>query len=902
VAFPQSVLPVRVRIAPGGQPAADPATWVWVDITSDVRVASGITIDAGRSDEGNKVDPGKCTLTLDNRSGNYSTRNALGQWYGKLAKGTPLRVGTIAVADTFNRTVASGWGTTESGQAWSNGGSSFSVTPGTGLMTFAANGAFITTASGSELLDIDGRYTAAVPAVMTGGSLVTALIVRYLDANNYYWLTCEFNPAGTVTTKIRRTLNNVLADLAVLTTVPGVTYTAGTKLTVRVQADGPALRVKIWAASGSEPDAWTLTASDSSIFAAGRIGLYLWSTGSNTNTKPFTVSLDDLEVEAIEFTGTVPEWPPRWDQSRKDATTPITAAGILRRLQQGKSPLRSPIARMLLRNSPVAYWPLEDADNATAAAPGMPGVSAASARSVQFAQDSPKLYGAKQTTGITASTVMAGAIPSHTATGTWGVVFFTYLLAPPAATTRLMTVTSTGTVRTWAVDSDSSGYTLSGYDSDNSLVAQSGAPYPDTVKPPGWVAFDLLVSQSGSTITGKLIKYGVTGVATTPLMYVTTAPTFSGSAGSPTGWKMQGSLGFNGGNLAHVAAFNYEPPFVTYAFANAANGYIGETAADRITRLCAEETVQVVVDAGISEPLGAQNTDTFLNLLYAAESADLGILYERGAGLAYRPRGARYNRPVEFALDFTVGDVADPPEPTDDDQNLRNQWTVTRDGGSSAVATDQASVDASGLLDDSETINVATDLVLPDHASWRLATTTVDEYRWPKVDLNLARNTGQIRKWRAAQPFPRMTIAHEPSQVAGNAVDVTVLGYSQNLSPFGWDIELNCAPSSPWSDIAVYDASRKDSASTTLASAIATTTATSVAIKTTNPVEVWSTTAGYDWAVAGERMTVTSITAAVFSGGTYNQTATVTRAVNGVAKTHTVGTEVHLADRVRYAL
>src|SRR4051812_36076244 len=120
MAFPQSVLPVRVRIAPGGRPAADPATWAWVDITQYVRVASGIRIEEGRSDEGSRNDPGKCVLTIDNRSGNFSTRNVNGQWYGRLAKGTPLRVGTIAISDSFNRTGGPGWGTADTGQTWSN--------------------------------------------------------------------------------------------------------------------------------------------------------------------------------------------------------------------------------------------------------------------------------------------------------------------------------------------------------------------------------------------------------------------------------------------------------------------------------------------------------------------------------------------------------------------------------------------------------------------------------------------------------------------------------------------------------------------------------------------------------------------------------------------------------------
>lgn len=900
MAFPQTVLPVRVRIAPGGSPAADPATWVWVDITSDVRVASGITITEGKSDEGQKADPGKCTLTLDNTTGDYSTRNVLGQWYGTLAKGTPLRVGTIATADTFTRTRASGWGPADSGQTWSHSATSQWSTNGTvgQYSVTAANTTNIALTSATELLDIDAQFTASVPAVMTGASMVVGFHCRYLSSTNNYFLTCEFNPAGTVTSKVFSTVAGVATQLATTGNIPGLTYTANQKLRVRVQTDGPALRTKIWVDGNAEPAAWNLNITDTSISTAGLAGYFMWCVAGNTNTKPFAVNIDDLEVEAIEFTGAVYEWPPRWDQSRKDATVPITASGILRRLQQGKSPLRDAITRMMLRQSPVELWPFTDNSQSTVVASALSGGRPATVSAVEFAQDTPVLPGAKQTIGITASTVASWQVRPHTATGTWAVVWFAQLLAPPAAPTVIMTVSTTGTIKRWDLLLDSGGYNLQGFDAAGTQLYNSAAVYDPIAKPPAWIAFDLLVTQSGGNVDAKILAYGVDpnnlGVA---IFFGTTV---AGTVGSPVGGRFQGSLGYNGGLIGPLAVFNFEPQFVGGEFTIAANGYIGEAAADRIARLCGEEGVQVVVEAGESEALGAQGTDTFLNLLYAAEDADMGILYERGAGLAYRPRSARYNRTVEFPLNFAIGDVAAPPEPTDDDQQLKNQWTISRDGGSSATAIDQNSVNASGLLDDSKTLNVEGDDRLPDQANWRLKTTTVDEYRWPSITLNLARNTGQIRLWRAARPFPRVTIANEPTQVLGNAVDVTVLGYSNALTPFGWDIDLNCAPSSPWSDVGVYGTDHYDSSYSTVATGF-NAAATSIAITTGASVKhTWSTTAvPYVWVIAGEPITVTSITSPAGTGP-WTQTATVTR--GSIAKAHVAGEEIDLAAFKRYTL
>jgi hypothetical protein len=909
VAFPQDVLPLRVHIAPGANPAGSQSLWQWVDITDYVRVASGVTITEGRSDEGAKVDPGKCTLTLDNTDGRFVPRNVLGPYYGQLAKGTPLRAGTIAISDTFARTVSNGWGVADSGQTWTpTGASQWSVNGTSGLYSVtAANVLNVAQAAAAKLLDFDLQFTVSVPAVMTGASMLAGIQCRYLDGNNYYAVTCEFDTGGTVTGKIRLNLAGVLTELGTTGTIAGLTYTANQKLRVRVQFIGQTIRLKIWPDGGAEPFFWSLDIGDPSITKSGLLGAFMWCISGNSNAKPFAVSVDDLEVEAIEFTGAVYEWPPRWDQSRKDVTVPITASGILRRLQQGTSPLQDAITRMMARQAPVELWPFTDDSDSTVAASALPGGTPAPVRAAEFAKtDAPLLPGAKQTMGVTASTVVTYKVRTHTNTGTWGVVWFNQLLAPPAAVTTIMSVNTSGTVRRWDIQLDSTGFFLLGYDSTGTQIYNQVAAYPTLSKPPMWIAYDLLVKQVGGNVDAKLLIYGVDPDNLSTASFFGT--TVAGSIGSPTGGKFQGSLGFNEGRQGALAVFNVEPQFVAGAFTVAANGYIGETAADRIGRLCDEEGVPVIVEDGDSEPLGPQRTARFLDLLYSAADADLGILYERAAGLGYRPRGARYNRPVELALNFAVGDVAEPPEPTDDDQQLKNQWTVSRDSGSSAVASDQDSIDASGLLDDSLTVNVASDVALPGQASWRLATTTVDELRWPSIKLNLARNTGQIALWRGAQPFPRATIANEPSQVQGNAVNVTVLGYTQTLTPFGWDIDLNCTPSKPWATIGVYDstATRYGAENSKLSAGVSA-AATTLVVTFPKPSGLWSTDATeqpYDIAIAGERIRVpVGGMGAITGSGPYTQTITgAVRAINGISKALPAFADVQVFSPRNYAL
>ncbi|NJP75011.1 hypothetical protein HCJ99_30140, partial [Streptomyces sp. C1-2] len=81
--FPQTPLDVLIELYVSGQ---------WTDITQDVYTRDGLHIARGRSDEAGVVDPGKCSMTLNNRDGKYSPRNPLSPLYGLIGRNTPVRV------------------------------------------------------------------------------------------------------------------------------------------------------------------------------------------------------------------------------------------------------------------------------------------------------------------------------------------------------------------------------------------------------------------------------------------------------------------------------------------------------------------------------------------------------------------------------------------------------------------------------------------------------------------------------------------------------------------------------------------------------------------------------------------------------------------------------------------
>jgi hypothetical protein len=66
----------------------------WTDITGDVYARDPITISRGARAWGSGVDPGACTLTLNNKGGKYSRRNPAGPYYGQLGRNTPIRIST----------------------------------------------------------------------------------------------------------------------------------------------------------------------------------------------------------------------------------------------------------------------------------------------------------------------------------------------------------------------------------------------------------------------------------------------------------------------------------------------------------------------------------------------------------------------------------------------------------------------------------------------------------------------------------------------------------------------------------------------------------------------------------------------------------------------------------------
>ncbi|MFE2106632.1 hypothetical protein ACFXAF_12305 [Kitasatospora sp. NPDC059463] len=889
----------------------------WNDITPDVRV-DPIEITHGRADEGARVEPSRCTLTLDNASGAYAPRNPRGRYYGQIGRNTPLRVSVGA-------------------------GDSYLDVPGTA-------GGRAATPDHPDLHitgDLDVRVLLEDVWVLPGDDIERVIVGRYDNTVNPIgrswrfshingWPRLVWSEDGTAGTVRFATPDFVvprpsgrLALRATLDVDDGAggwtarCYVGGEDLTGPWTQVGPAItgtgttsvapasgtpleigHQSRYTAAGAEPMAGRVRAVEvrrgidgplvaAPDFTALSPGTPAFADGAG---RAWTVTggarVDNFRAR---FIGEVAAWSTVSDPSGADMRTVIEAAGPMRRLGQGASALDSTLRRSIPSGRPVAYWPMEDGRSSTQAASPIPGVGPLEAVDLAFASDS-DLPGSRPLPVLGEHAVIRGTVPRPSAADLdfWEIRFLFNLDAlPTSEQTFLVWTTSVGAQ--WVLTL-SEGFRLYVVDAGGTVVYDQGLPATGATG--GWTQMQIWVRQAApGDIEGAIIWYRVGG--STSAGWVITADGEIGSVSEVSTWF--GPL-LKGMAIGHIGVFDR----AVDVYNRADNGYEGNRASERFTRLCLEEGVPLSTDwsdLDAETAMGPQRPDTLLDLLGEAAKTDGGVLADGRAflGLYYRPRHTVYNQPAKLALDCLVrGEVVAPLDPVEDDQAVRNDVTVTRIGGSSARAVAEAGPmsvlphpEGIGRYDEAEDYSVHRDALLADMAAWRLHLGTYDGPRYPELTVNLAAGPHLIPAATSVTLRDRITVAHPPAPAPPDQLDLLVEGYTELLGPGPqWTITYHCSPGAPW-QVAETDHPSlclADTAGSTLASG-ATATATSLSISTTSG-PLWSTApADYplDLIIAGERITVTAMT-----GTTSPQTATVTRHVNGIVKALPTGADVRV--------
>jgi hypothetical protein len=914
MAFPETVLPLVVELLLDG---------AWVGVTSDVYRRDMVNITRGRADENAQLDRSACSLTLNNRDGVYSPRNPTGTYYGILGRNTPIRVslegpdvyldvpGTAGAQATAPDAAALGitgdidvridirahtwqsagldlcgkYETTGNQRSWLFGTDEGLLVWGWSTSGTAASTTFV---ESTELLPVpvDGRMAVRVTHDVNNGSGGNTVTFYTSDSIGGSWTQLGDPVVNSGTTSIfDSTAVLEVGDVIDLSDAP---------------VGGQVLAFQLRNSSG------TVVANPD--FTAQTVGA---TSFADTASSPNTWTLQGgstLSNRIWRFHGEVSSWPARWDLTGTDVFTPVEASGVLRRLSQGSSSLGSALyrGRLLDTDGLVAYWPMEDVEGSTSLAPALDHGPLSIIGAPELASD--ESFVASGPLPVLNDAELRGSVPAYDNSLEWAQVRF--LLSVPAAgdgdNQAVLTFYTTGSVGRWEVHYGTGGTLgLRAYDGGGTLLFDTGDQAFGLNGAPVMVSVE--VAQSGSDVgyTLSTLEPGASsGLTSSGTLAANTLGRIGGLIVNPSG-------GLTGTAVGHLSVQNT----VTTLFdlGPQLDAWKGEKAGRRVERLAREEDLafRAVGDLDDTVRLGAQRPGTLVELIRQAADADLGMLYEPRSvlGLGYRTRSSLYNQDAVLALDYEAHELAEAPSPVDDDQQIVNDVTVTREGGSSARAVQETGTlsveeppDGVGRYPSETTISVEYDLDLFEQAGWRLHLGTTDEARYPQLALNLAHtsiagDTGMTAAARDLDVGDRVTVANPPAWLPPESISQIVQGYSEELGNYEHSLRLNCSPASPY-EVAVYDVQgRYESYGTTTNEAL---DSTETGVDITTPVgPLWSTAAsGFDVMIGGERMTVTAVGSPTGTA----QTLTVVRSVNGVTKSHASGAEVRMFEPAIYAL
>jgi hypothetical protein len=586
------------------------------------------------------------------------------------------------------------------------------------------------------------------------------------------------------------------------------------------------------------------------------------------------VSTNSGSTFSTRYSGYLTKLPASWrGAAASDSWVSVTAESVLRRLaQQGShSPLYWTAPHLPSSNTGcVEYWPMEDGKAATELASFFDGgIAMTVAGSIEIGASSPPA--GSEATPQSDYEFMKSNPPSATGivrpyadTGAWSILGMFKTDEDSAVNTVILDSdinhgegsTDPDQVRL-VVQADQ--LTLQVFSEDDTLLGSTATGVLAVEPGDGqWHAFAVRAAQSGADIAMRL-RYEGTSYSFT--IASRTLGTVRKLAFPSTNMTTSPALLAVG----HLAVYDNDLS-TTYMdrYASAMRAYYtgaGEATHTRLQRLDEESGLMHSLSAAAGETamyerLGEQPKANILGVIDDAVETDGGILFEpkdfASGSLRYWARSAINESALDTpALTLTQDDFAI-IEQGDDDHYLATQVTVS---GAGSAATASASAVQNEF---SVSRNVRFPDRLPDHAGWTLYQGTRRDYRYPRIQMLLHGATGQIAAWKLAELGDRILITDPPPGVVDD-IDLILEGYQESYDQFSWIVDLYCSPASRYRIARLDDTQfgRMDTAGSSLVNAL-TSGATSFDVETDSGPE-WTTTAGFDVGVGGERMTVSAI-------------------------------------------
>jgi hypothetical protein len=812
MAFPEDPLGTTTELQIGG---------VLTDVTQHALTRDIITHTRGQKEEGQAADPASCSLTLKSPNGLYAPRNPRSPYFEKIGRNTPMQVSVHAGLPGMDVVGTGDYASTPDTAAldvtgdidvrleasllnWLNPGAG---TLGTvelmAKLAFAAGSKSWLLATRSEKLYFEwsadgGNVLSATSTVDVPLTASGRLAVRVtLDADN--------GAAGrTITFYTAPTMAGPWTQLGAPVVQSGTTsiFNSTTPLRIGNATDVVWIRPhgRIHKAEVRNGIGGTLVASPD--FTAQTIGA-----ASFTDAVGRTWTLNGASAisnKQTRFVGEFSDWPADWSGRGDLITVEGDGAGILERMSQGTKVLASTLRRRIPSYNPVAYWPMEEGSDATSVYSPIAGARSFKPTALDFAADD-TLPGSSALPVVQVGASFVAPVPA-VAAGTWQVELVYNLDAMPAAEVTLFEVRTTGTARRVRVRVATNLVRIDGLDAEDNSVFNQFSTSPQFTG--AWNRLQIRAVQSGGNVEYK-VRWIIIGgggfaisqtIAATPGYVVDVRSTFG--------------TGLDGMRFGHLAVFNSE---TDTPFNNADQGFNGETAGDRMSRLCQEEGVTFRTAGTVSEsmPMGPQRPGTLLALLQECADADGGIFGEDRdqLGLRYRVRTSLYNQDPALTLQYGARGLGQPLRPVDDTSTVRNDITVNRVAGGSARAvledgrlSVQSPPDGVGLYDEGVDLNLYSDDLTEPSAYWRLHLGTVDEARYPTVTVRLHKAPELIEAVLAITEGDLIRITDLPEWVPPGPVDLLVQGYTERIGIRTWEIDFVCVPAGPWQVGVVGDA------------------------------------------------------------------------------------------------
>lgn len=905
----------------------------WVNVTADVddvdgggRISGtkGVTLTAGRSLGAQRANSRQCDFTIFNRDGKYAGRNPRSPYWGLLPLNTPVRVRALPYESYVQ----------------------FHSATDTSVPAYAFDSATLDITGDMELrLDFEPEQGIG----NTGGGIYTYTVVSkwWSDGNQRSWILVLsggipllwWSPDGTLanarfltaTTRIPDGRISLKVQLDVNNGAGGVSATFSTATSI----DGTYAQLGSVATSAGTTSIFSSTAD--LTFTAdhnGTIGLqyansqkfqgkiFCFRLYSNlTGTLAAEADFSDLEPgdsfyddgttdwfivnnstgyvasDKLRFYGFIPKWPVAAANST-NIYSDIHAAGLFNLLSNGALDLDSPMFRYYstLENV-LGYWSGEDGSDATSLSASDTATRAASALNVTFAAQG-DLPGSKDLLTITTNSAIQGRFKSYTSTGEWAFTFCMYLNATPVADVPMLYIaTSNGMQVKFTVGTTT--YLTQIYSSDGTLLSSQNSLYGAGAAPGQWIIVVFEFVQNGGNV-----DWAVNWRATDPDINYAHGASYADTLGRLIGFTIPAvpaAASLSTVSVGHIAGNTTVDDFLESAHVRSFRGYVQETDIERMTRLCGELNIPLIIRGVAADgvEMGKQGIKTPLGLFDDCAAAARAVLIETRFqnGLTYITRRELtdyYTRDIDYSggelLDAKVDDDSIPPI---------NYVTVTRDNGGSSTAittTGPRSISV-GTFGDPQSFNLYADEQTRDTAEWMRHIGSWDEERWTGMRFELAKPVIRDDPTLLAAMYgfdllKVIRVLNPPDYLPVREPECLIEEYTEVLTRPSHVIEFGSSPARPYAVASFIDARVRVGSSESRVSTAMNTSTTTLVVESSSPYTEWEFSSSFYISVSDdkERMLVTAI-----SGTNSPWTFTVTRGTPSFS--HAVDGTVRLWDQ-----